>query len=342
MARPFPAAVFSTTLHSVSAPLKKLWILFAAIAMIAACTTVAGAHPADVTDVDHDGYKNWADNCPKNYNPKQTDTDGDTPEPVYESGQSTPQTGPITVRPHTPVDPGQETPADQSPEVGGDSCDIDDDNDGIYDKRGPGRPGPDNCRMVANPDQEDADSDGKGDVCDEDDDNDTILDTADNCPMTANLDQRDTNKDGKGDVCDPTAPRRASGSLLGGADPNDKRAPKLTISKLKLLRYAELNKGIAVRVTCSEGCILDGALTLGGTVARRLKVTTSRTARQVVVGRGAAQVAEKGMTYVFVKLSKKTLARLKRTRKVKTVLRVTARDASGNKAAKRTSIQLKR
>ena len=323
------------------ASVKSLLLLLAAVGLMAVGMTAgAGAHPADATDVDHDGWKNWADNCPKNYNPKQTDTDKDTPEPIYDTGQSTPQTGPILVYPHTPVDPGQELPTDQDPEVGGDSCDIDDDADKVYDKRGPGKPGPDNCKLLPNPGQEDADSDGKGDVCDDDDDNDNVLDAKDNCPVNANPDQRDTNRNGKGDVCDGGS-KKATGSLLGGADPNDKTAPAVTLRKLSPVHYDELGRGLTVGVRCSEGCILEGELRMSGAVARRLKVTTSRK-KQVVVGRGAAQIAEKGTTFVFVKLSKTALSRLERAPRVRAVLRVTARDASGNQRSATKLVQLRR
>lgn len=67
----------------------------------------------------------------------------------------------------------------------GDACDPDADNDGILNS-------PDNCPLVANPDQQDTDRDGadkQGDACD-------------NCPTVPNLDQEDVDKDGLGDACD--------------------------------------------------------------------------------------------------------------------------------------------
>ncbi|XP_072157864.1 cartilage oligomeric matrix protein [Bemisia tabaci] len=103
----------------------------------------------------------------------------------------------------------------------GDVCDPDADNDGILNI-------PDNCPLVANPDQldsdqdgadkqgdacdncptipnldqDDTDKDGIGDACDSDIDNDGILNHHDNCPKKSNADQRDEDGDGLGDVCD--------------------------------------------------------------------------------------------------------------------------------------------
>ena len=66
----------------------------------------------------------------------------------------------------------------------GDSCDSDKDNDGIMNVE-------DNCALVPNPDQVDADIDGQGDACDEDDDGDGVLDEDDNCPHNSEIGSTD-------------------------------------------------------------------------------------------------------------------------------------------------------
>nr|CAD7202755.1 unnamed protein product [Timema douglasi] len=103
----------------------------------------------------------------------------------------------------------------------GDICDPDADCDGIPND-------PDNCPLVANPDQLDTDEDGAdkqgdacdncptvpnfdqgdvdkdgiGDACDPDMDDDGVENHVDNCPRRYNPDQRDSDRDGLGDVCD--------------------------------------------------------------------------------------------------------------------------------------------
>ena len=67
----------------------------------------------------------------------------------------------------------------------------------------------DNCPLVANYDQADADDDGAGDVCDtcpldprDDADGDAVCADADNCPTVSNASQADADADGQGDACD--------------------------------------------------------------------------------------------------------------------------------------------
>jgi hypothetical protein len=117
--------------------------------------------------LDGDGVANNADNCPNVANSNQADLDADGL---------------------------------------GDSCDPDDDNDGVMDANDlcPNTPAGaqvnaagcpdsdgdgvadanDDCPSTANADQADFDHDGLGDACDPDDDNDGVADANDLCPNT--------------------------------------------------------------------------------------------------------------------------------------------------------------
>jgi thrombospondin type 3 repeat protein len=313
--------------------------MVAAALAIWAC--VASAHPLDVTDVDHDLIKNEWDNCPGNYNPNQKDSDKDAAEWAAQNSQvpDTPEeTLPVAGgrvggtyygwTESASLPDGSADPRNRPAGVGGDSCDEDDDNDGFPDKRTSKPPykgkQKDNCPKQVNKDQADNDRDGTGDVCDLDDDNDGVFDPRDNCPVVSNADQLDSNGDGRGDACDPTAPK-GNGSLLG-RNPNDHTPPRLTVSVGRVQRFAALGQGLAVPVRASEGVLLEGTLLV----------------RNKTVGRGGGLIADKGFTYVFVSLSTKTLKRLARSRRVRVLVRVTAKDSNDNVARVSRRVVLQR
>ena len=188
---------------------------------------------SDQSDSDADGVGDQCDSCPVNMNVGDTDSDEvddacDTcPSDADSSNVDTDADGMGDVCdacPSSAVDTdgdGLQDDCDACPAVNDpsndpgqcDDCD-DADGDGYPDASCTGMPSTpaDNCPMVANAGQEDADSDYIGDACDicasnydpgqEDTDTDGVGDACDLCPSDADGSNSDGDADGIGDVCD--------------------------------------------------------------------------------------------------------------------------------------------
>jgi len=88
---------------------------------------------------------------------------------------------------------------------------FDADNDGVLNHV-------DNCQTVANPGQQDSNSNGVGDACEvADADGDGVADGSDNCPNTANPGQENSDTDAAGDACDgcPTDGLKLAAGVCG-------------------------------------------------------------------------------------------------------------------------------
>jgi len=156
------------------------------------------------SDVDGDGLRNLADNCPRIANAGQQDGDGDGVGDPCDNCPTTPN-------------PGQE---DTNNNGIGNACENDGDLDNIPDSGQPavctgGRVTScnDNCVGTANPSQSDLDGDGTGDACESDDDADTVGDASDNCPTVANASQTDADGDGTGNSCERIVRDLATGGI---------------------------------------------------------------------------------------------------------------------------------
>jgi hypothetical protein len=175
------------------------------------CKTVQNSSQADA---DNDRVGNACDNCQNTANPDQADADADFVGNLCDNCASTrngncglatsycDQNGDSVL---SALELAEGNQSDLNADLQGDACDTDDDGDGDLDTA-------DNCRRVANPNQEDGDLDTVGNACDNcvstsntsqtNSDTDTLGDACDNCDFAPNDDQANFDGDAEGDACD--------------------------------------------------------------------------------------------------------------------------------------------
>lgn len=160
---------------------------FALVATVAmGCNGLLGLDPV-IADRDGDGVPDETDNCPRDANATQRDTDGDGLGNVCDCAVT-----------DTDADlDGVDDACDDC--VGPGPMGIDSGGDGVDD----------GCEPCATATGHDGDGDGLDDACDaclagpdHDEDGDGLADGCDNCPAQANADQAETDGDALGDACD--------------------------------------------------------------------------------------------------------------------------------------------
>lgn len=189
----------------------------------------------------------------------------------------------------------------------------DSDGDGVPDSS-------DNCPTVSNDDQGNRDGDGTGDPCDQDDDNDGVPDTGDGCPFTPAA---------TANGC--PAPPGPDGDGTGSQDTT---APLLTLGGPA---KQKAGAAVAVVVACpSEACVAGATGTVNVPAASRV----------YRLRRASAAVPRGGKATLRLKISKRAQRAIRRAlrkrKRVRAKVVVTARDGAGNIVTKTRRIRLVR
>ena len=107
----------------------------------------------------------------------------------------------------------------------------------------------------------------------------------------------------------------------------------MTLKLASLQRAGDARGGMPTGVRCSEACSVAAKLTLGKSVARKLKVKAE-------IAKGEAALDGAGGTYVFFDFTRTALKRLFRGSAVRATLVLNVADAAGNVTVARKTVRL--
>lgn len=304
--------------------MRRLGVLLLLVAGLLVPTATAFAHP-EPGDIDGDGVGDQVDNCPQERNGDQQNTDrtlqggdalGDRCDPDADA-DGVENKIPYYYTAGVGLDNCPLVPNEGQENADGDNYgDVCDVDTDLDGHQDP----EDNCPDIANPEQENYDFDELGDICDPDDDFDGDFDVVDNCPRVFNWEQIDRDGDGIGAACDDNdTPAPPPGPPPPASPTPDVQAPTLRLAMTRTLRLSDLGRSIAVQARCSESCTLRADL-----IVKRRRVAS-----------GTAELGGAGTTYVFMR-------KLRRLSPARATLRLTATDAAGNKRSTSKAVRLRR
>lgn len=139
-----------------------------------------------------------------------------------------------------------------------------------------------------------------------------------------------------------TSVQIAANPLLAGGGNSaaalDRKPPDVRLSRISRSLRRALRRGIAVRLRCSEACVMGAAGTLQRSTSRRFRIrggkrNLSKANRSVIKG---------GSRRLVVKFGRTARRRLRDARSARVTLRFLVTDPAGNKRRVRRSIRLHR
>ena len=118
----------------------------------------------------------------------------------------------------------------------------------------------------------------------------------------------------------------------------DTTRPGIRLSRISRSLRRALRRGIAIRMRCSEACVMGAGGTIQRSTSRRFRIR----GRRRNLSKAHRSVIQAGSRRLVLKFSRTARRRLRRARSARVTLRFQATDPAGNKRRVRRSIRLHR